>query len=104
MQSLYGRPSNRTYTGHISWIEDMAHFWIETFQLEDWCVGRGEIDDLIGDRFGDLRQDTKTTPADPAGLDGLGHSDDRDRVRSTCSGARPRAPSLRGASCSSRAG
>jgi uncharacterized protein (DUF924 family) len=57
----------------MTWITDVLHFWFEQLSPEDWFAGKPELDDLIWDRFGDLRQDMKAAPPDPAELDGLGH-------------------------------
>lgn len=57
----------------MPWIDDVLHFWFEELTPEDWFVAKSEIDDRIWDRFGDLRQDMKANPPDPASLDGLGH-------------------------------
>src|SRR5512147_3224785 len=56
-----------------AWIDDVLHFWFDQLQPEDWFSGRPELDDLIWERFGDLRQDMKAAPPDPAELDGKGH-------------------------------
>jgi len=55
------------------WIPQILHFWFEQLSPEDWFAGKPELDDIIWDRFGDLRQELKAAPPDPAGLDGLGH-------------------------------
>ncbi|MEP6829398.1 MAG: DUF924 family protein [Rhizomicrobium sp.] len=57
----------------MTWIADVLHFWFEVLEPNEWFSGRVEIDDTIWDRFGDLRQDMKAAPPDPAELDGLGH-------------------------------
>ena len=55
------------------WIGAVLHFWFEQLAPTDWFAGRPELEDLIWDRFGDLRQDMKAAPPDPETLDGLGH-------------------------------
>ncbi|HXS06780.1 MAG TPA: DUF924 family protein [Rhizomicrobium sp.] len=55
------------------WIPQVLHFWFEQLSPEDWFAGKPELDDIIWDRFGDLRQDLKANPPDPADLDGRGH-------------------------------
>ena len=55
------------------WIPQVLHFWFEQLSPEDWFSGKPELDDIIWDRFGDLRQDMKARPPDPADLDGHGH-------------------------------
>ena len=55
------------------WIGDVLHFWFEELTPDDWFAGKPELDDIIWDRFGDLRQDLKASPPDPADLDGKGH-------------------------------
>lgn len=57
----------------MPWIDDVLHFWFEELSPEDWFSGKPELDDIIWDRFGDLRQDMKANPPNPASLDGLGH-------------------------------
>jgi len=55
------------------WISQILHFWFEQLSPEDWFAGKPELDDIIWDRFGDLRQDLKANPPDHADLDGKGH-------------------------------
>ncbi|HEY2836360.1 MAG TPA: DUF924 family protein [Rhizomicrobium sp.] len=55
------------------WIPQILNFWFEQLSPEDWFAGKPELDDIIWDRFGDLRQDLKAAPPDPADLDGKGH-------------------------------
>ena len=55
------------------WIPQVLHFWFEQLSPQDWFAGKPELDDIIWDRFGDLRQELKATPPDPADLDGPGH-------------------------------
>ena len=57
----------------MAWIDDVLHFWFEQISPEDWFAGKPELDDIIWDRFGDLRQDLKAAPPDPADLDARGH-------------------------------
>ena len=57
----------------VLWIPKVLHFWFEELSPEDWFSGKPELDDIIWDRFGDLRQDMKAAPPDPADLDGKGH-------------------------------
>jgi uncharacterized protein (DUF924 family) len=57
----------------MTWITDVLHFWFETLEPADWFAGKPELDDIIWNRFGDLRQDMKAAPPDPAELDGIGH-------------------------------
>jgi uncharacterized protein (DUF924 family) len=57
----------------MAWIDDVLHFWFEQLSPEDWFAGKPELDDIIWDRFGDLRQDMKAAPPDPPDLDGKGH-------------------------------
>ena len=57
----------------MAWIDDVLHFWFEQLSPEDWFAGKPELDDTVWDRFGDLRQDMKASPPDPASLDGRGH-------------------------------
>lgn len=57
----------------MAWIDEVLHFWFEQLTPEDWFAGRAELDDIIWDRFGDLRQEMKAAPPDPADLDGKGH-------------------------------
>ena len=57
----------------MTWIADVFYFWFEQLDPADWFAGKPELDDLIWDRFGDLRQDMKAAPPDPAELDGAGH-------------------------------
>ena len=57
----------------MTWIAEVLHFWFEELQPADWFAARPEVDDIIWDRFGDLRQDMKASPPDPAALDGSGH-------------------------------
>ena len=63
----------RLNNGAMTWIDDVLYFWFEQLTPEDWFAGKPELDDLIWDRFGDLRQDLKATPPDAADLDGRGH-------------------------------
>jgi uncharacterized protein (DUF924 family) len=58
---------------HASWVEEVLHFWFEELEPAAWFSGAAELDDVIWDRFGDLRQDLKASPPDPADLDGRGH-------------------------------
>jgi uncharacterized protein (DUF924 family) len=58
---------------HASWIDGVLHFWFEELEPAAWFSGAAELDDVIWDRFGDLRQDLKASPPDPADLDGKGH-------------------------------
>ncbi len=62
-----------TYTSGMDWIPKVLHFWFEELSPEDWFAGKPELDDLIWDRFGDLRQDLKAAPPEPAALDAIGH-------------------------------
>jgi uncharacterized protein (DUF924 family) len=55
------------------WIPQILNFWFEQLSPEDWFAGKPELDDIIWDRFGDLRQELKAAPLDPADLDGRGH-------------------------------
>ena len=55
------------------WIPRVHHFWFEELTPQDWFAGKPELDDIIWDRFGDLRQDLKAAPPDPADLEGQGH-------------------------------
>lgn len=55
------------------WIPQILHFWFEELSPEDWFAGKPELDDIIWDRFGDLRQDLKAAPPEAADLDGKGH-------------------------------
>jgi len=55
------------------WIPQVLRFWFEELQPNDWFAGKPELDDLIWDRFGDLRQELKAAPPDPAALDARGH-------------------------------
>jgi uncharacterized protein (DUF924 family) len=55
------------------WIPQVLHFWFEELSPEDWFAGKPELDDIIWDRFGDLRQELKAAPPDAADLDGKGH-------------------------------
>ena len=55
------------------WIPRVLNFWFEELQPNDWFAGKPELDDLIWDRFGDLRQDLKASPPDPVALDAHGH-------------------------------
>ena len=55
------------------WIPKVLHFWFEELEPAAWFSGAPELDDIIWDRFGDLRQDLKASPPDPADLDGAGH-------------------------------
>ena len=48
----------------MTWITDVLHFWFETLEPADWFAGKPELDDIIWDRFGDLRQDMKAAPPD----------------------------------------
>ena len=57
----------------MTWIADVLHFWYDELSPEDWFAGKPALDDIIWDRFGDLRQDMKAAPPDPAELDGAGH-------------------------------
>jgi uncharacterized protein (DUF924 family) len=57
----------------MAWSDEVLHFWFEELSPEDWFAGKPELDDRIWDRFGDLRQDMKAAPPDPASLDGRGH-------------------------------
>ena len=68
-----GRPRPTTHEDFGRWIAEVHHFWFEQLTPEDWFAGKPELDDLIWDRFGDLRQDLKATPPDAADLDGRGH-------------------------------
>ena len=56
-----------------NWIPQVLHFWFEELEPAAWFAGLPELDDLIWDRFGDLRQDMKAAPPDPESLDGVGH-------------------------------
>ena len=60
-------------TPDAAWIARVLHFWFEELSPQDWFAGKPELDDIIWDRFGDLRQDLKADPPDPAALDAKGH-------------------------------
>ena len=55
------------------WIPQVLNFWFEQLEPAAWFSGAPELDDIIWDRFGDLRQELKASPPDPADLDGPGH-------------------------------
>lgn len=55
------------------WVPQVLNFWFEQLEPAAWFSGATELDDIIWDRFGDLRQDLKAAPPDPADLDGAGH-------------------------------
>jgi len=55
------------------WIPQVLNFWFEQLEPAAWFSGASELDDIIWDRFGDLRQELKASPPDPADLDGKGH-------------------------------
>lgn len=55
------------------WIPQVLNFWFEQLEPAAWFSGAPELDDIIWDRFGDLRQELKATPPDPADLDAAGH-------------------------------
>ena len=55
------------------WIPQVLNFWFEQLEPAAWFSGATELDDIIWDRFGDLRQELKASPPDPADLDGKGH-------------------------------
>ena len=56
-----------------TWVPQIMHFWFEQLEPVAWFAGAPELDEIIWDRFGDLRQDLKAAPPDPADLDGPGH-------------------------------
>lgn len=55
------------------WIPQVLNFWFEQLEPAAWFSGAPELDDIIWERFGDLRQELKATPPDPADLDAAGH-------------------------------
>lgn len=55
------------------WIPQVLNFWFEQLEPAAWFSGAPELDDIIWDRFGDLRQELKASPPDPADLDAAGH-------------------------------
>ncbi|MEO7053888.1 MAG: DUF924 family protein [Rhizomicrobium sp.] len=55
------------------WTPQILNFWFEQLEPAAWFSGAPELDDIIWDRFGDLRQELKASPPDPADLDGKGH-------------------------------
>ena len=55
------------------WVPQVLNFWFEQLEPAAWFSGASELDDIIWDRFGDLRQELKASPPDPADLDGKGH-------------------------------
>ena len=57
----------------MPWTDNVLRFWFEELSPADWFAARPEVDDAIWDRFGDLRQEMKAAPPDPAALDGLDH-------------------------------
>jgi uncharacterized protein (DUF924 family) len=55
------------------WTPQILHFWFEQLEPAAWFAGLPELDDIIWDRFGDLRQELKASPPDPADLAAPGH-------------------------------
>src|SRR5262249_23688187 len=51
----------------------ILRFGLEQLPPVAWFAGKPELDDIIWDGFGDLRQELKAPPPDAADLDGKGH-------------------------------
>lgn len=66
-------PMNNNTPDPAIWVPQIMHFWFEQLEPVAWFAGAPELDEIIWDRFGDLRQDLKAAPPDPADLDGAGH-------------------------------
>ncbi len=66
-------PMNNNTPDPAVWVPQIMHFWFEQLEPVAWFAGAPELDEIIWDRFGDLRQDLKAAPPDPADLDGAGH-------------------------------
>jgi uncharacterized protein (DUF924 family) len=67
------RMSDKPTPDPAIWIPQVLNFWFEQLEPAAWFSGATELDDIIWDRFGDLRQELKASPPDPADLDGKGH-------------------------------